>query len=266
MNRLIDYLNRKHTFYNEQKSKAQKVLEKISIEGYLRVIVRKNGEKEYYLRSARGNKNGKYLKKDQLHVAKAIAERDYNRSIIKCADEWIKWIDHTIRTMPKRNLKDLNIMFQSRKGLFTPLVMSDEDFIKWWESVEYQGKPFKKDDPEIYSEKKERVRSKSEKMIADKLYMMGIPYRYEYPLIFPDNTVCYPDFTLLNVAGRKEILLEHFGRMSDSEYANKVVRKINFYDRNGYQIGKDIFYTFESLNYPLDLRIIERIVNKYIND
>jgi len=71
--------------------------------------------------------------------------------------------------------------------------------------------------------KKEKVRSKSEVIIADRLFINAIPYEYERGLIvkIPKTAECpetemvwNPDFRVLNVRTGKEYIWEHFGRMS----------------------------------------------------
>ena len=59
---------------------------------------------------------------------------------------------------------------------------------------------------EIFTERGEQVRSKSEKIIADSLYRNGIPYRYEHPVYLRGMGVVHPDFICLHVKKRKEIL------------------------------------------------------------
>jgi len=71
--------------------------------------------------------------------------------------------------------------------------------------------------PELYTAKGERVRSKSEIIIADSLMRAGVPYRYEFPIILNGYGKIYPDFTVLNVGLRKELYWEHLGMMDDSE-------------------------------------------------
>lgn len=45
------------------------------------------------------------------------------------------------------------------------------------------------------------------KIIADKLNNLGIPYRYEYPMILEGNIRIHPDFTILKMPERKEVYL-----------------------------------------------------------
>ena len=48
-----------------------------------------------------------------------------------------------------------------------PVREADEEFIANWEKVQYQGKTFDDMAPELFTAKGERVRSKSELIIAD---------------------------------------------------------------------------------------------------
>jgi len=131
--------------------------------------------------------------------------------------------------------------------------------VSWQEEI-YRGKEIGDEVPEIYSDRGERVRSKSEKMIADKLFQLGIPYKYEAPLILEPIGRVYPDFTILNKASRKEIYWEHLGMMDNPEYAEKAVRKINTYESNGKLLGRDVILTFETMRYPLDMRRVEEML------
>ena len=77
----------------------------------------------------------------------------------------------------------------------------------------------------------ERVRSKSEAMIADTLYRLKIPYKYECPLTIRRKTgtsrntkTIYPDFTCLNVRLRQEFVWEHFNRYGHPK--DEVVNKL----------------------------------------
>ena len=53
--------------------------------------------------------------------------------------------------------------------------MSDKEYVNQWSAQIYSGKDFEEGQAEIYTEQKERVRSKSEKIIADMLYHKNIP-------------------------------------------------------------------------------------------
>lgn len=116
----------------------------------------------------------------------------------------------------------------------------------------------------LFTERGEKVRSKSEKILADKLYSMGIPYRYEYPLKLGRYGTVYPDFTLLNVKTRKEYLLEHFGMMDNPEYCQKALLKIEEYARCGIYPGKNLLCTFETSRKSPNMTIIEQMLDKFL--
>ena len=57
-----------------------------------------------------------------------------------------------------------------------------DQILQAWLSEKYEGKQFREGEPVILTDRGERVRSKSEKIIADYLFRKGIPYKYEKPL------------------------------------------------------------------------------------
>lgn len=128
--------------------------------------------------------------------------------------------------------------------------------------VEYQGKYFEERTSGFITEKGERVRSKSEKIIADKLYAMGIPYRYEYPITLANGICVYPDFTMLKMPERKEVYLEHLGLLDDELYLQLIWRKLNSYGENGIFIGDNLLITFESSRYPLNTKMLEGVLKR----
>lgn len=58
-------------------------------------------------------------------------------------------------------------MNKERQALVTPVESTWDQLLKMWYEEEYQGKEFKEGTPLILTEKGERVRSKSEKILAD---------------------------------------------------------------------------------------------------
>lgn len=259
MKDLLEELNVKREYYCKIEQLAERSLSKNRQEGYLQVS-RSNGSIQYYVRSKGEKGNGIYLPKSQRNIAEEIAQRDYDRQVIRCANQWQQWVKRTMQTMPKHQLAEFYDKSQGRKPLIKPYEISNQEYATQWENQIYQGKAFAPDAPEIYTERGERVRSKSEKMIADKLYMLGISYRYEYPVYLKGFGTVYPDFLLLNTTTRRETILEHFGMMDHPDYANKATRKINHYAQNGFVLGKNFLATFETSDTPMDLRVLEKMV------
>ena len=89
----------------------------------------------------------------------------------------------------------------------------------------------------------ERVRSKSEALIADALYRHGIAYSYEEPLAF-DNRY-HIDFTIKNNLHGFPIYWEHFGAMNNSSYVKNFLEKKAYYSTLGILENKNLIATFE---------------------
>ena len=138
-----------------------------------------------------------------------------------------------------------------RKSMVIPVEPTWEQRLEKWKSVPYIGKSFGKDVLEIYTKKGERVRSKSEKIIADTFYEMGIEYKYECPISLSGYGTVYPDFTILSMKLNRVIYWEHEGRMDDPKYVEKAVRKIDSYTKNGIIPGKHLILTYETSTYEV---------------
>ncbi len=252
-----------------RKKLLKKIIDKIRLElkdapkEKLR-ISKKGNIVQYYIVSSeiiKDRVNGRYLKTSEFEIAKKIAQRDYDKKVLENAEKELKMlekIDNNIFT-------DLSEVYSKqneyRKALINPYVLPDKEYIEDWLREDYKGLDYK-NDIEIYSVKGEKVRSKSEKIIADSLYYNKIPYKYEKPLIMDGMTV-YPDFTVLNVKERKEIYWEHFGMMDNEEYSKNAVKKLQIYENSGYHMGEQVVYSFESRLAPLDSKYIENIINYY---
>ena len=69
------------------------------------------------------------------------------------------------------------------------------------------------------------VRSKSEVIIADKLFARGVDYAYEQPLTLPNGSTRYPDFTIADPARGVTFYWEHLGLLDDPAYRTRWERK-----------------------------------------
>lgn len=231
--------------------------------GHLKTNMQNGG---YYYRIV-DEKTGKrkYVRKDNINEARMIAQRDYECDYLKMAKREISEIKKMISRNYFEKTKDCySKLYEGRKKLVQPFEMSDEDYIKQWVAIPYTPKAFMDNDiTEYYTEKNERVRSKSEVIIANMLKALNIPYKYECPLKL-GNIVAYPDFTILDVKGRREIYFEHFGMMGDIDYVNTMVLKITTYEQNKFLLGDRLICTFESAKRPLNIAILKNKLNTLI--
>lgn len=159
---------------------------------------------------------------------------------------------------------ELPKLHTQRQLLVTPVEpIWEKELARWYDS-EYHGKEFYEGTAEIVTEKGERVRSKSEKILADYFYRNNILYQYEKPLYLKGYGTVYPDFTFLSKKTRKEIYWEHEGMMDKPEYAKSAVKKIESYQRNGIHLGERLILTFETELTVLNSQIVEELVEKYL--
>ena len=263
MEKIKETLDERQTMLRQILRMTSKPMKNVP-DGRLRVIQNK-GCAQYYLRSSPSDKNGVYLKKDQIQLAKVLAEKEYNEAINKAAKKELAAIERYLCGCPRTAAEDIYAeLSPGRRSLVTPIRETDEEYAAEWSAKEYEGKRFLPGTPELFTERGERVRSKSEVMIADYLYRQGIPYRYEYPLYLDGFGAVYPDFTVLNVRTREEWFWEHRGMMDDPDYAEAAVKKERQYLLNGLVPGKNLILTAETLADPLDPQAIRSVAEAYL--
>ena len=205
-----------------------------------------------------------YLKKGNEKLIKALAQKDYMLKAQKVLEKEIKALERFLKVFDPDSLKKVyESLPQGKKELVVPYQYPDKEYAQRWQAKPYEGKGFREGDPEIYTKRGERVRSKSEQLIADRLFYSGIPYRYEYPFELKNGKKVYTDFTILNVRTRTEYRLEHFGMMGDPEYRSFAFFKIADYANNGLLMGRNIIYTFEDGNSPMDSRYLDLLIKKF---
>ena len=208
-------------------------------------------------------KNGQYIRKKENDLVRRLAQKEYDEVLLKNALKRKKVMERFLKGYEETGIEKIyEKLHPYRRELLQDVIVSDEKYVEEWEQHQYCGKMFDENAPEIYTEKGERVRSKSEKIIADKLFLMGIPYRYECPLRLTERLVVHPDFTILKVAERKELYWEHFGMMDDADYVENVMMKLSSYEKNGIFLGINLFVTFETAQNPLNARALDAILKK----
>ena len=231
-------------------------------DGHLRISKDKNKLRYYHCYNDR---NGIYIPKDNTQLPKQLAQKSYQISVVKKVEERLKQIRKIIKDYSDDEIEKIyTSMHKERQALVTPVEPTWNQTISEWYEKEYQGKEFQEGTSVIFTDKGERVRSKSEKIIADYLYRNNILYKYEKPLYLKGYGTVYPDFTFLSKKTCKEIYWEHHGMMDSPAYAESAVRKIHCYERNGIFPGERLILTFETQRDPLNTEIVQILLEKYI--
>ncbi|MBO4902386.1 MAG: hypothetical protein J5518_06300 [Lachnospiraceae bacterium] len=232
--------------------------------GKLNCKVRKGGY-QYYM-------NGVYQRVNSDAPMTGIANREYLEKLQQAVREKLlklkKMKQCCAYDFDKPELVYANL-HPARKRLVNPLILPKEDYIKRWQEEPYEHWEIGDDDVRgtIITDRGERVRSKSEKIIADALYRQGIPYKYEYLLELKRGKQIVrvrPDFLTLSLKTMEEVVIEHLGMMDDEQYYLRSMDKIDLYEKNGYLIGEKLILLHETMNNPLDTTIMRRYIETFL--
>ncbi|MDD2484330.1 MAG: hypothetical protein PHQ50_04850 [Eubacteriales bacterium] len=108
----------------------------------------------------------------------------------------------------------------------------------------------------------EKVRSKSEALIAGLLHSYHIPYKYEEELMLEER-IYYPDFTIRRPKDGKIFYWEHFGLVEDPEYARKMDRKLSDYRQSGIAQWDNLIASYDMAG-AIDIQIIQNIAKAFL--
>ncbi len=219
---------------------------------------------QYYQCTAQTGKNGRYLRTGEIGLAKALAQKEYDRKVLFVAREEQKLLAPLSAFYESGLTAESKYPGMSRfkKHLVNPFELPDDEYAERWEAEPFTSLEMDNGFPTFLSERKEPMRSKSEALIANMLLNRGIPYRYECILHLKDGIIA-PDFTILCKSTRKVIYWEHMGLMDSEEYREKNFRKIIRYEMNGYFPGEHLIITFETSKQPLDIKVVEMLIDRY---
>ena len=189
-------------------------------EGYLRISSDKGHVRFYHCVEDR---LGKYIQ---------LAQKTYQEAVIHIATGRLKQISRLLADYADDEIEQIYLSSHAeRQALITPLEPTTDKLIYDFQNETYKGKEFQEGVPVILTEKGERVRSKSEKILADYFF-------------------------------RKEIYWEHEGRMDDPVYARNAVKKIYGYEQNGLFEGERLILTYETEETVINTKDIERKLNQ----
>lgn len=229
-----------------------------------------HGYKRFYEKAKDGRR--RYLGSKEKDTIKCLAQKEYETLLLR-----------VLKSENERLASSLQLLMQDKSGIdansvllfvdselreyITPDIATDDGYAQKWLSERYRCA--QKTDNHIYTTlRNDKVRSKSEVIIADRLFAAGIPYRYEQRLELFDeygNTLTYyPDFVVLNKRTRQKYYWEHIGRLGDQDYCSDNLSKLEYYAENGIILGKNLILTFESQKKPLYTPLVDMLIKQYL--
>ena len=224
-------------------------------------IRHQNGKAYYYYANAKFKE--RFLTKKDKELIKQLLQNRYLKEVLKAAKNELSVLSKMLNTYPANLPEEMfeKLPQELRSGV-EPIILGDEQDAREWMEEPYVGKPFKDDAPVYMTIKGERVRSKSEVMLADRLFFRGVPYKYECPIMI-DGIVIHPDFSMKRMSDNKVIYHEHCGKMDDPDYYSDLVERINLYNQAGIMQGDRLTFSFETSDKPLDIRVIDRLIDEF---
>ena len=212
-----------------------------------------------------------YIGKDNRNLLVSLAQKKHYLKMIDAAQREIKQIDRCLKALQSdRGISDIDDVYpslhkgiQNLSGSFT---ITDDGYAVKWLKDNLKGSTGKKQlTGELETSRGDKVKSKSEVIIADRLDLAGVPYVYEYTLGLDNGkAIRYPDFYVLNKRTRKAYFWEHLGMLDKGNYCYSSQVKLDEYARNGYFPGKNLLITFESENRPLSTRYVDMLIKEYL--
>ena len=257
-----------------------------------------NGKPAFFCRTKAGRQV--YVKQSDSEQIRELSSRYFDKRIKAAAVKEKKQIDNCITILenePESSDVD-RVAEMIPAAIRNNAVLSEltgEGYASRWQesnSVVKKRTTHRKDDYHKFKTLRgDYVGSKSEVIIADRLFVNDIPYHYEVAItpeavadvgrpVFDEfgrilgyeatafspesSDTLHPDFYVLNKRTRKAYFWEHLGKMDDPEYCKRNLNRFMRILDAGYKIGEDLLITHEDSRNPLRTESIDLIIEKYL--
>lgn len=208
-----------------------------------------------------------YLNKSETPLLTDLTQKKYDKQTCTALKVKKRAIDECIKVLDCKEVQlDLSTIYTSfpkeLKPLIKPVRDLNDDYAKKWQTRDF-GKSRRPVETNLKTKRGELVRSKSELIIANKLYDAGLPYHYE-ALFITEHFIANPDFFILNPRTRKTFFWEHFGLMSKLDYLEDALYKLEGYAENGVIQGKNLITTYESADHQLNTQYVDKLIESFL--
>ena len=231
------------------------------------VYTKSHGHTNYYhaVSSTR-----KYIRTDNMKLAAELAAKSYYQEMEPLLKNEVEAIDEFLEKFkPDEPWLVYSRLSNERKELVLPILSAEEQAWADWKDepfFPYAGHP---ENLRFTTDRGEKVRSKSEVIIANALnqYSDYLDYRYEKSLWLPSHGIeTHPDFTVFIKRTGRIKFWEHAGLMDNPEYSAAHVKKVACYIASGFMPGRDLITTMETAACPLDTIMVKRMIQYIISE
>ncbi len=225
--------------------------------GTLNVTSKKG--KQYYIEYKNGRQRGISRNLERVYE---LARKEYLIKKLTALEKELKILAQNELRMKVCADSGIDIeenIIKKYSGLDFARIIYSEKELKWYRNRESEN-PYMRENLIYATGSGNLMRSKSERFIGDFLEEKQRVYRYE-PKISIEGRDVYPDFMVLKPDG-EVVIWEHFGLMNSAEYADRTMRKLQDYRKNGFVQHHNLICTYEE-----DLRnkeVLEDIFYRFL--
>lgn len=223
------------------------------------IIVTGKRECVYFYQHLDGRRN--YLDRSNEGLKKALVQKEYYTRLLDELKRIEAVLLKAVNALEKlgKGPSAMEKMTPAKRALVSPFKMADGRDAKWSKTnssyVDKSTHPYE-------TAKGDWVRSKAEVIIADMLFVLGVPYIYECRVRI-NGKLYEPDFYILNCLTGQIIIWEHLGMMDDSAYIYRNAEKIMDYLSAGLIFGKNLIFSMESETCKLRTEVIRKMIDDY---
>jgi len=229
----------------------------------------KHGKYPYFnLRTEKSGKTGQYLKKNEKQLITALSQKRFNHGLKDAAGTELARIEKCLAIMGNDSFSVQGVLAsmpeEIRPFIDPDLINQTDSQAKWNTDKNHRTNPIVAENT-FTTSNGEKVRSKSEFIIAELLKNAGVPYCYEKPLDqYTGRYDIFPDFTCLNKRTGKTYYWEHFGRIDDPKYCIDFVMRIQNYAAVDIFPGSELLISLETQRYQIRTTYIKALIDRFL--
>lgn len=224
----------------------------------------KDGEKRYVVN----------IPKSQDELAKKLVKGEYLRKRISSIDRIVDSLNSYIEVLRKNIINEESLVsVEEKRSLLEDLYSDEKEKIRKWEQLPYARNESRPERKKHETSTKIKGDSKSEEKLMEEFSRLGFGIWHEPKVIITGvvdkygmQQYEYPDIVLRHPVTGRIFIVEHCGLLDDTNYIFKTSRRLANYSRIGILIGKDIFFTSETLDRPLCGPEVKELANHISGD
>ncbi|MBR5279523.1 MAG: hypothetical protein IKU26_00950 [Clostridia bacterium] len=254
-------------FYNQMLKEQQRILREIREKEDCiarlpagKLCCARNGKWEKWYQLVDGKRI--YIpKSNQLHAAR-LAYKHYLIAETQELQQKLEAVEIYLQKYPQKSPAQELVESPAYQPLLRFFLRPEDQALQKWTQAPFDQNPYRTENKVHRVSSNLSVRSKSEAMIASRLQIHRIPFRYEC-VLYINGRPLYPDFTIRHPQTGETYYWEHLGLLEDPAYSQRAGEKIALYAKGGIYINRNLILTDETRSIPLSISEIDRTISDY---